>query len=125
MTFKPFFLFIGIGIFLLAACQTQKPVATTSVPVAPVTPPKFSLKNENDSISYSIGVSIGQSLKAQGLDSLSVETLAKAIKSVYNSDTLLISNEQANQFLSHYFQNLQIKKAEAAKKVGQQFLEEN
>ncbi|MBC7921314.1 MAG: FKBP-type peptidyl-prolyl cis-trans isomerase [Ferruginibacter sp.] len=108
---------------LLTACQTQKPVVAT-VPVEPPKP-KFALRNENDTVSYCIGVSIGQSLKAQGLDSVNVEALATALRGVNQSDSLFITPEQANQLLSGYFQNLQAKKAEAAKQVGLKFLSEN
>ena len=107
----------------LTACQTQKPVVATA-PVAPPKP-KFALRNENDTVSYSIGVSIGQSLKTQGLDSVNVEALALALRSVYQSDSLLIASEQANHLLSGYFQNLQAKKAEAAKQASLKFLAEN
>ncbi|MES2731015.1 MAG: FKBP-type peptidyl-prolyl cis-trans isomerase, partial [Bacteroidota bacterium] len=118
-------LLLGAGTLWIAGCKTQKPVAT--IPAAPVVQPqpKFALKNENDSISYSIGVSIGQSLKGQGLDSIHLDVLTSALKSSYGNDSLLIGKEQANQFLSSYFQNLQMKKAEVGKKVGQQFLAEN
>jgi FKBP-type peptidyl-prolyl cis-trans isomerase FklB len=124
MKLNPLILLLGTGTLWIAGCQTQKPVATTSAPVVQAQP-KLTLKNENDSISYSIGVSIGQSLKGQGLDSIKLDVLSTALKSAYGTDSLLIGKEQANQFLSSYFQNLQMKKAEAGKKVGQQFLAEN
>ena len=109
----------------LSACQSQKATVAKTTAATPTPAPKFALKNQMDSVSYSIGVSIGQNIKGQGLDSLNVDALAKAMKSVYQSDSLLISNEQANQFLGSYFQGLQAKKAEASQKAGQQFLAEN
>jgi FKBP-type peptidyl-prolyl cis-trans isomerase FklB len=126
MKFNRLILFAGVGTLWMAACQSQKPVASTTTPVPAVqTPPAFALNNENDSVSYSIGVSIGNGLKSQGLDSINAEVLTKALKSAYASDSTLISPEQANLFLNSYFQNLQMKKAEASKLAGEKFMAEN
>jgi FKBP-type peptidyl-prolyl cis-trans isomerase FklB len=127
MKFNRLILFAGAGLLWLASCQTQKPVASASTTPTPAVQPRpdFALRNLKDSISYSIGVSIGNGIKSQGIDSLNIEILSKAIDGAYKSDSLLISPEEANAFLSSYFQNLQMKKAEAGKAAGQKFMEEN
>ena len=81
--------------------------------------------NTEDSVSYSLGISIGKNLKAQGLDSLNVDLLGKAFSDVFKNQTLLISPEKADQVLSEYFGNLQKTKLEKNIKEGQKFLEEN
>jgi len=127
MKFNRLILFAGVGVLWLASCQTQKPVASVSKTPTPAVQsiPAFALRNLNDSISYSIGVSIGNGLKSQGLESINAEALTKAIKGAYASDSLLISPEAANLFLSSYFQKLQTEKAEAGKVAGKKFMEEN
>lgn len=129
MKFNRLILFAGVGVLWLASCQTQKPVASASAsktPTPAVQPPlAFALRNLNDSISYSIGVSIGNGLKSQGLEAINAEALTKAVKGAYASDSLLISPEAANLFLSSYFQKIQTEKAEAGKVAGKKFMEEN
>lgn len=129
MKFNRLILFAGVGVLWLASCQTQKPVASASASKTPTPavqpPPAFALRNLNDSISYSIGVSIGNGLKSQGLEAINAEALTKAVKGAYASDSLLISPEAANLFLSSYFQKIQTEKAEAGKVAGKKFMEEN
>jgi len=86
---------------------------------------EISLNNKADSISYSLGVSTGQNVKSQGLDSINAEVIARAIRDVYSSNKLLISPDEANKILSDYFKNIQGKKGEVAKVAGKKFLDEN
>jgi FKBP-type peptidyl-prolyl cis-trans isomerase FklB len=127
MKFNRLILFAGAGLLCLASCQTQKPVVSASTTPTPAVKPQpaLALRTLKDSISYSIGVSIGNGLKTQGLDSINTDILSKAISSAYKSDSLLISPEAANLFLNSYFQNLQMKKAEEVKAAGKKFMEEN
>jgi FKBP-type peptidyl-prolyl cis-trans isomerase FklB len=78
-----------------------------------------------DTVSYSLGVSIGKNLKAQGLDSINTELLGKAFTDVFNNGTLLVTPEKADQVLTEYFNKLQKAKVEKNIKEGQRFLEEN
>ena len=111
---------------LLAACAKQpaKTTATGTVPTV-AQPPARLLNNQMDSLSYAIGVNIGSAMKSQGLDSINVNTLGKAIQSALKGDSLLINDTAANMFLSEYFQNRQRRAAEENKKAGEQFLTEN
>lgn len=110
---------------LLAACAKQ-PAKTPAAAVPTVAqPPARLLNNQLDSLSYAIGVNIGSAMKSQGLDSINVNTLGKAIQSALGGDSLLINDMAANMFLSDYFQNRQRRAAEENKKAGEQFLAEN
>lgn len=113
------------GMFALSACNLQKNNKGTA-----------SLQSENDSVSYSLGVYFGQTIKSQGLDTVNTEVLAQAIEDIMATpaaapgDTTkkgdaLMSAEQAGMYLSSYFQNLQTKKASNNLKVGQDFLAQN
>ncbi len=83
------------------------------------------LKTEMDSVSYSLGVSIGSNLKGQGFEKLNFAAMMKAMEDVYGDGKTTISEEQANMFIQSYFQKLMDKKSEAAKADGVKFLEEN
>ena len=109
---------------LLAACAKQPAKTTATIPTVAAAPARL-LNNQTDSLSYAIGVNIGSAMKSQGLDSLNVNTLGKAIESVLGGDSLLINDQAANMFLSEYFQNRQRRVAEENKKAGEQFLTEN
>jgi FKBP-type peptidyl-prolyl cis-trans isomerase FklB len=110
---------------LLAAC-TKQPAKTPPAAIPTVAqPPARLLNNQLDSLSYAIGVNIGSAMKSQGLDSINVNALGKAIQSALGGDSLLINDMTANMFLSDYFQNRQRRAAEENKKAGEQFLAEN
>lgn len=78
-----------------------------------------------DSVSYSLGISIGKNLKSQGLDSINTELLGKAFSDVFSNGPLLITAEKAQTILQEYFGGLQKVKLEKNAKEGQKFLEEN
>ncbi|MFM7105385.1 MAG: FKBP-type peptidyl-prolyl cis-trans isomerase [Flavobacteriales bacterium] len=82
------------------------------------------LKNENDSLSYFIGASIGESLSQSNLSSLSIELLAMGLKDQLNG--MCKFNQQEVQM---YIQNvLMIREAANSKgsiKAGEDFLAAN
>ena len=83
------------------------------------------LKTPLDSVSYALGINIGQNLKAQGMDSINIEVLSKAFSDILKGNTLLIAPEKAEAVLNDYFAKLQSEKAEKNKVAGIKFLEEN
>jgi FKBP-type peptidyl-prolyl cis-trans isomerase FklB len=87
--------------------------------------PKPALSTPIDTISYSLGVSIGKNLKQQGFDTLNIDMLAKAFNDVFKNNTLLVKPEEANQLLSKYFQEKQAEKQGKNSKESEKFLEEN
>lgn len=78
-----------------------------------------------DSVSYSIGVSIGKNIKDQGFDTINADLLALALKDAIGKKTLLITPENAEKVLQNYFTNMQQQKSEKNLKDGAKFLEEN
>lgn len=86
---------------------------------------QMELSNELDTVSYSLGVNIGQNLKSQGLDSVNLEALSKGFSDVFEGDSVQISAEEAGQILQKFFTEIQEKKTEAMKAAGRKFLEEN
>jgi FKBP-type peptidyl-prolyl cis-trans isomerase FklB len=59
---------------------------------------------ELDRVSYSLGINIGQNIKKQGLDTVNLEALFKAIEDVFAKSDLKISPEKANQMIIDYIQ---------------------
>ena len=85
---------------------------------------KDTMKTEKDSISYSFGVSIGNNLKTNALDSLDVDMLAKGMKDVFAGKTV-ITQEAADLKINGYMAGKEKVKGEANVKKGQEFLEAN
>jgi FKBP-type peptidyl-prolyl cis-trans isomerase FklB len=84
----------------------------------------FTLKTENDSISYAIGVSLANFYKQQNISNINTAILVRAVKDVDNSKPIL-SEQQCQSTLMAYVQKQQSEKALSNKKVGQDFLAAN
>jgi len=85
---------------------------------------KDTMKTEQDSISYSFGISIGNNLKTNSLDSLNVDMLAKGMKDVFSGKTA-ITQEAADLKINGYMAAKEKVKGEGNVKKGLEFLEAN
>jgi len=83
------------------------------------------LKNDVDTVSYCIGISVGNSLKEANLPSFNSAAFAKAIDEVLANKQTQIDQNSANTFISKYFQKLMEKKSAEALKEGAEFLAKN
>jgi FKBP-type peptidyl-prolyl cis-trans isomerase FklB len=86
---------------------------------------EVSLKSKTDSVAYAIGVSIGGSMKKDGLDSLNIDILAKALKFALKGDSVQLTAQQAQGVIQSYLGDKQKQKADANIAAGKKFLEEN
>ena len=77
-----------------------------------------------DSLSYSIGISVGNGLKGQKLNEVSPNVIAQGINDVLDS-TALIGVEQANAIIGAFIDKQRNEQAAAAASVANGFLEEN
>jgi len=84
-----------------------------------------SLKTKTDSVAYAIGVTIGSNMKKDGLDSLNLDILAKAIKHSLKGDSLQLNAQQSQTCIQSYIGDKQKQKAEANGALGKKFLEDN
>lgn len=66
-----------------------------------------SIKSENDSISYLIGLAYGKQLKSIGLTEYNINALAKGINEAFTKDSLKITEQELNSKLSAYVSVLQ------------------
>lgn len=112
-----YILFIAISIGIIA-CQGN-------------TQNKVQLKTQKDSVSYSIGMSIGQNLKMQSIE-VDPSVLAQAIKDILDSAKTLMTEQEAQGCMMEFQKKMMSKQEEKMKAQGETnktegiaFLEEN
>jgi FKBP-type peptidyl-prolyl cis-trans isomerase FklB len=114
-------LFILVIITITANAQSDK----TKTKQTKKKNTKSTMKNENDSLSYALGVSIGNNLKQAGVSTLNTEVLATAMKSALEGGTIEMNEQQANVIIQEQLSKLAEEKASLAKKDGENFLLNN
>ena len=95
-------LIVGFAI-ILSSCSNN---ATDKTP-----------ETEMEKVSYSLGVNVATGVKAQGLDTIDANAVAKAFKDVFEGNTLDISEEESMEVLQDYFGKLQVAAQEKAEEV--------
>jgi FKBP-type peptidyl-prolyl cis-trans isomerase FklB len=114
MQLKSILLVTGLSVFAFTACNGQKKMDKNAA-----------LKTEIDTVSYSLGVNIGNNLKGQGFGDINIAAMMKAMEDVMGEKTLSISEEEANNYIQTYFAAMMDKKAAEGRKAGEAFLAEN
>lgn len=83
------------------------------------------MQTELEKVSYAVGMSIGESLKAQNLEDIDTKTFANAMDAIFNNLNPQLTKEEANQIIQTYLD----KKKQVAygnlKSEGEKFLIEN
>ena len=103
-------LIVGSAIFL-SSCSNN---ATDKTP-----------ETEMEKVSYSLGVNVATGVKAQGLDTIDENAVAKAFKDVFEGNDLDISEEESMEVLQAYFGILAAKKSTQAGVEGAEYLAKN
>jgi FKBP-type peptidyl-prolyl cis-trans isomerase len=75
--------------------------------------------------SYSVGMSIGQSLQQQNLDELDLDVFVSGMKDVFAKGDLTFTPEEANVKIQMYLNEINETKYASAKEDGYKFLEDN
>mgnify|MGYP000328687244 FL=1 len=88
------------------------------------TPKEVVLNNEIDSVSYSLGVNIGENVNTQFKD-IKIENFLSGMKEVINGKEPKINNDQALMIIQNYFAKKQSAMSEEKIDEGRTFLEEN
>nr|WP_291914239.1 FKBP-type peptidyl-prolyl cis-trans isomerase [Chitinophaga sp. CB10] len=83
------------------------------------------LKTRIDSVSYGIGLSIAENIKAQDMSNVNVAMLSRAISDVLKKNPPLLTKDQADMSISNYLQQLKAEKFAKNKEAGEKFLAEN
>ncbi len=83
------------------------------------------LSSVEDSVSYALGINIGQNLKQSGFKNVNVQAMGKAIAEIYAGDSTLLNAEEAGALINNYMTKQSEVKADGAKEEGIAFLAEN
>jgi FKBP-type peptidyl-prolyl cis-trans isomerase FklB len=101
------------SLILFLACKTEKPKESAS------------LITELDSVSYSLGVNIGENIKKQ-FENINLDNFEAGIKDVLEKELeTKISDNQAQAIINSYFSKKQKKESESMIKEGANYLQEN
>ena len=103
-------LIVGCAI-ILSSCSNN---ATDKIPAT-----------EMEKVSYSLGVNVATGVKAQGLDTIDANAVAKAFNDVFEGNDLDISEEESMKVLQDYFGKLQAAKQAESSEAGSAYLAEN
>lgn len=88
------------------------------------------LTNKNDSVSYALGVLIGENNKQQmkgapGVDQLDKEILIAAFQKAFKGDSVQIKAEEANGMIQAFFAEVSASEGTKTLKTGEDFLAAN
>lgn len=88
------------------------------------------LTNNNDSVSYALGVLIGENNKQQmksapGVDQLNKEIILSAFEKAFSGDSVQIKPEKANAAIQAFFAKVSKGEGEKNQKAGEEFLSSN
>jgi FKBP-type peptidyl-prolyl cis-trans isomerase FklB len=103
---------IALSILSAATAQTKsakKTVATSSATV---------FKTQNDSLSYSIGMSLANFYKQQGITNINTTLLNRAINDILKAGKPLLTEEQMTACVNNYLQKKQAEKNEVTRKAN-------
>lgn len=119
----------AIGVFVTTTAfgqaKTTKatPVKTLAKPVAKA--PVSLLKNTKDSASYALGIRIAQNLEAQGLGTVNVAMLQRAMNDQFQKKKPVLGEDVLNGCIEGFVNEVNAEKVKKAQKVGQDFLAAN
>lgn len=86
---------------------------------------KQEMMSNTDSLSYALGISIGNNLKQAGVKELNTAKLAEAMQIALSGGEAAMNEEQCNMIIQQELSKLAEVKAEEQKKEGVVFLEKN
>ncbi len=88
--------------------------------------------NEFDSLSYALGLSMGNNFRASGIEKINVRDFADGVAAVFDGAQPKMSYDDAKAEIQKFFTELEAKQQKAAaamseinEKTGREFLEEN
>jgi FKBP-type peptidyl-prolyl cis-trans isomerase FklB len=121
------FLVFACSIAMATSARTQTTTKTTTPTHktgAATSTAAVTLRTENDSISYAIGVSLANFYKQQNISNINTTILVRAVRDV-GTNKAVLSEQQCQTTLMAYVQKQQAEKAQGNKKLGQEFLAAN
>jgi len=79
---------------------------------------KLMLKDQKDKVSYSIGTNIGNNFKKQSMD-INTDALVQGIKDSLSGEKALMTEQEMNETMKAFQQEMMTKQAELAKIIGE------
>lgn len=113
MNLKKSLLPVLAAAFIVASCNAQNKKTDNT-----------KMSSTIDSVSYGLGVAIGNNLKNSGFDSLKVELMSQALSDVFAGKATM-KQEEADKIIQGYMMEKEKMKGEENLKKGQAFLEAN
>ncbi len=83
------------------------------------------MKNEVDSVSYSVGMLVAKNLQSQGLTEINPELFQKAVSDIYSNGETLMTPEEAEAYFSQFMEKQQSMTGGDNRIAGEKFLAEN
>ena len=108
------------AICMLTAASAQKKTVQKTATAKPVS----FFKSQNDSLSYSIGMSLASFYKQQGITNINTVMLNRAINDIKTGKTLL-TEEQMTACVNNFLQKKQAEKTEESRKANSGIIEAN
>jgi len=121
------FMFVLLTASFFVACATKKPVAVNSpviIDTASTAVVRPLMENALDSFSYALGLSMAGFYKQQGIEDINTDLIIQALNDTRN-DTARMDEEEVNNAIVSYMQQVKSERAAANKKEGQAFLDSN
>ncbi len=117
--------FLSAGVMAQAKkpATAAKPAASKSAAAKPAVNAPV-MKNQLDSFSYAVGLSLANFYKSQGVTNVNNQLIIKALNDVQKGKPAL-DEMQANNAVMAYMQAIRSEKAAGNKKAGEAFLAEN
>jgi FKBP-type peptidyl-prolyl cis-trans isomerase FklB len=119
---------LSISIVLIAAictAQAGKPNRAIKPAEAKPAPPKPLLKTLKDSASYAMGIFIVNVYMQQGITDINSAMVARAIDDLQKKRPRLLQDNQANNAVLNYLNQIQQKKSKPNIEAGEKFLSAN
>ena len=83
------------------------------------------IKNEVDSVSYSVGMLVAKNLQSQGLTEINPELFQKAVSDIYSNGETLLTPAEAEAYFTQFMEKKQSMAGGDNRIAGEKFLAEN
>lgn len=115
---------IVLAAAMIAAFSMNAQKAPVKKPVAKTGGTAVALKTQNDSLSYSIGMSLASFYKQQGITNINTAVLNRAINDINTGKTLL-TEEQMSNCVNNFMQQKQQERMAESRKANAGIIEAN
>lgn len=109
--FKTFFILLALAV-VISSCSTGSYK-------------NAKLSTEHDTVSYYLGIDVGKSLDATGIEDFNVDAFMKGLAQVINEEEIEVTDQDVKMYINQYFADLQKVKSDKNLEEGRAWLAEN